>query len=152
LNDFLATYVYVFGVRFHLYTAVLLGFTLLVGWLLLGRVKPLGRLVGVAALGAFVVHLYEVFHASGEWLFTGTTGLSVLTINIPSVVLALLVLRRYAGVKPRLVSTFSALLGLGLAVLIMGYQGFYQTLNYDAVWAAGKIMASLMGLAVVHRD
>ena len=113
------------------------------------RVNTLFRLVGVAALCAFVVHLYEVFHAGGQYLFMGYTGLSVLTINIPSVLLAFLVLRRFVGIKPSLRWMFSSLLGLGLAVVIMGYQGFYVTYDYSPAWALSKIVASLVGLAVV---
>ena len=149
MNEFLSLYVYAFGVRFHLYTSLLLGITALVGWLFMDRAKPLNRLVGVAAVCAFVVHLYEVFHAAGEYLFMGYTGLSILTINVPSVILALLVLRRFVGVKPRLRWVFSALLGLGLAVGIMGYQGFYASYDYGLMWAAGKVVASFAGLSLV---
>ena len=58
MNEFFSVYVYVFGVRFHLYTALLLALTAFVGWFLLLRVNLLNRLVSVLAMCAFTLHVY----------------------------------------------------------------------------------------------
>ena len=144
-------YLYVLGTRFHLYTALLIGVTVLGAWLLLGRVNPLVRLMSVMALGCFVIHLYEVAHAAAEWVFTGVTGGSVWMLNVPVAFLSLIVLHRLVALKPSLVSVFFGVLGLGVTLMIMGYQGFFRTLNYDVVWASSKVMASLVGLSLVRR-
>ncbi len=150
--DFLSFYIYFLGVRFHLFTALLIGLTFAAGLGLLGRVKPLNRVVASTALCAFAVHLYETFHACAQYVFTGETGWSsLLAINVPSVILSLLVVRRYGNLgRGGCIPAFSALIGLVSALWIMGVQGFFTTWEYSPVWAVSKIMASLAALAVVY--
>ena len=140
------------GVRFHLFTALLIGLTFASGLHLLGRVKPLSRVVASTALCAFAVHLYETFHACAQFAFTGETGWSSLVaINVPSVALSLLVMRRYGNLRRGgLTPAFSALLGLASMLWIMGAQGFFATWDYSPVWALSKVMASLVALAAVY--
>lgn len=148
---FLDLYVYAFGVRFHAYTAILIALTWFASLWVLRRERRLNALVVSTAACAFAVHAYEWVHASFEYGFTGTTGLSVLTINIPSVILSLLVILRFVGLKPRLVLVFSTLIGLGVIMGIMGVEGFFRSLDYSPAWAASKICASLLALEMVQR-
>ena len=151
MSAFLDLYIYAFGVRFHAYTAIIIAVTWLAALWVLRREKRLNALVASTAACAFAVHAYEWIHASFELGFTGTTGLSALTINLPSVILSLLVIRHFVGFKPRLVLVFSTLLGLGVIMGIMGVEGFFRNLDYSPAWAASKICASLLALEMVQR-
>ena len=141
-----------FGVNFHLFTALVIIITGVIVWFMLRKLSFLNRAICTMATLAFTVHIYEVFHAMAQYEFMGYTGIqSLLVINIPSVILSHLILRHYGKITPNPISVFASLLGLSMSLQLLGFENFFQTYDYNSMWAMSKVMASLTGLALVEK-
>lgn len=140
---------YLLGVSFHTYTFIVLFCTLLVDlyYKLRQSINFKYALIHATALVTFTIHYYEVFHGSTEYIFTGFLSPSLYLLNIPSTIIACVVLFSIRRPDPNLLAI--PILVVGLVVFSMlGVTGFYRTFPKNALWAISKTVFSLFSLAL----
>lgn len=144
-------YLWLFGMRFHLWTALVLGGQLLY-MLYITRKCGVNSLVVSVISVTLSIHFYETIHGIFDYMARQEVGASLWKFNIPVVVGMVIMLRFYnkvcSVVKPNIrlvVPIFCAHISVMVFLLMTGFFGVF---NHGPMWGLSKITLSLFVLSL----
>ena len=139
-------YLWFFGIRFHLWTFLVLGAQLLYMLYRHWKISLDGVVVSVLSV-TFSIHFYETIHGFFSWKAVGVVGASLWKFNIP-VILGLPIMlyfynKKHDIIHPVFLYLIASLVYLLGSMMQLFYSGFFSSLEHNFVWGLSKLCASV---------
>ncbi len=148
-------YIYLPFVRFHLWTASILLFQLVMVFYMKRKYGIWGLVFAMLSV-TFSIHFYETAHGLSEYFIMGYVGQSLWFFNIP-VLFLMSVLMYYWNTNHKIMTdNFKHPLILFLLFIANIYclvsTGFFPDYDYNLAWGVSKIMATTLTISLFMRN